>query len=260
MYKLKLISVMVLLSFLFQCLCPALVWARDHSSEIQNDEDYKFHFSQLPEHLWNDTKETFLGWPGLIFVGAVGTSLAFLPVDHSISNHLKGNMTFSTSFDDAVGTVFSPYTVGGASLLAFLVATQTRDGKFLLATESLCESFGITMALTLGAKYAIGRTRPNGANYGMPSAHTAALFSTAMVLTRNYGLAAGIPAYAVASLTAFSRIDNQSHYLTDVLIGAVLGSAVGYGTTSFHKHAFKKFLIVPQVSQNDSKLLFVGSF
>jgi membrane-associated phospholipid phosphatase len=37
----------------------------------------------------------------------------------------------------------------------------------------------------------------------------------------------GVPAYAMATLTAFARVEGYHHYLSDVIAGATLGILVG---------------------------------
>jgi membrane-associated phospholipid phosphatase len=52
-------------------------------------------------------------------------------------------------------------------------------------------------------------------------------FASATVLERHFGWKAGIPAYAVASYVAASRVQTQRHYLSDVMFGAALGIVAG---------------------------------
>lgn len=86
-----------------------------------------------------------------------------------------------------------------------------------------------TVGLTYVLKYGIGRERPNSRNhYSFPSGHTSAAFASATMLQMWYGPAAGIPAYALAALTAFQRLDDNQHWLSDVLMGAGIGIAIPY--------------------------------
>jgi membrane-associated phospholipid phosphatase len=47
------------------------------------------------------------------------------------------------------------------------------------------------------------------------------------VAERHYGWKLGVPAYLVAGIVGASRIDQDKHYLSDVLAGATLGYIVG---------------------------------
>ena len=73
--------------------------------------------------------------------------------------------------------------------------------------------------------------RPEGAGYSFPSGHAATAFASATVLQRRFGWKAGIPAYAVATYVAASRVDMQRHYLSDVVFGAAIGIVAGRTVT-----------------------------
>ena len=93
------------------------------------------------------------------------------------------------------------------------------------------ESYGTTLGATYILKYAINKSRPDGATdgYAFPSGHTAVAFSGASFLQRRYGWEYGIPAYAIAGYVAYSRLEglNDRHDGWDV-IGGIL---VGIGST-----------------------------
>lgn len=85
--------------------------------------------------------------------------------------------------------------------------------------------------LTLAMKAAIGRRRPNGAPYSYPSGHTSVSFATAGVVYGRYGPYWGIPAFVAASYVGLSRLQENKHYITDVIAGAILGGYVGIKLT-----------------------------
>jgi undecaprenyl-diphosphatase len=67
-----------------------------------------------------------------------------------------------------------------------------------------------------------------GATVGqsMPSGHAATSFAGAVILT--YLLPRGAPLFfLLAAAIAFSRVYVGVHYMSDVLVGALLGAAVG---------------------------------
>lgn len=63
-------------------------------------------------------------------------------------------------------------------------------------------------------------------DYSFPSGHTFAAFAAAFCIRRFYKKA-GIAAYILASVIAFSRMYLFVHYPTDILGGAVLGILTG---------------------------------
>jgi hypothetical protein len=78
---------------------------------------------------------------------------------------------------------------------------------------------------TYALKFATHRTRPNGDPRSLPSGHASATFATAMVLEEHYGWKVGVPAFAAAAYTAASRVTDNKHWASDVVLGAFLGMA-----------------------------------
>lgn len=64
-----------------------------------------------------------------------------------------------------------------------------------------------------------------------PSGHSATAFATATVIANQYGNSKGAVniAYGLAALTAFSRVYDNEHWASDVIVG----SAIGYYSAKF---------------------------
>jgi hypothetical protein len=62
-----------------------------------------------------------------------------------------------------------------------------------------------------------------------PSGHTTTAFAFAAAVTEMHGWAWGAPAYSLATFVAFSRINDNKHFLHDVVAGATIGTAYGIG-------------------------------
>lgn len=75
-------------------------------------------------------------------------------------------------------------------------------------------------------KTLIPEVRPNGRGRSFPSGHTASAFMGATFIINHFGLKAGVPAFAVATLVGYSRIHCRAHWKVDVVCGAILGIAV----------------------------------
>ena len=134
-------------------------------------------------------------------------------------------------------------------MVAYGSSFLTNNREFKITGETLVESLIFTEGMTEGLKITFRRTRPNGGSNSFPSAHTATVFDIASVLQATQGWQWGLPAYAVASFVGFSRLDGGEHHLTDVVFGAALGSAIGWGTSLFHKNESTKLLISPIFDQ-----------
>jgi hypothetical protein len=57
------------------------------------------------------------------------------------------------------------------------------------------------------------------------------MFATATVLQRRYGWKVGIPAYGFAAYVAASRLSENKHFLSDVILGAAIGIMGGRTVT-----------------------------
>jgi len=69
---------------------------------------------------------------------------------------------------------------------------------------------------------------PSGTSTSFPSGHAAAAFSIATVFADRYRRHRWVPwvAYGVASAISFSRVTTQSHFPSDVFLGAALGFTI----------------------------------
>lgn len=130
--------------------------------------------------------------------------------------HLYAADSIQTSGD--VLAIALPATAAGMTALL-------RDWK---GTLQLGESEALTFGATYGLKYAINEHRPNGGNQSFPSGHTSVSFSAAEFIRKRYGWEYGIPAYAIASFVAYSRVESHEHYAHDVLAGAGIGILSSY--------------------------------
>jgi membrane-associated phospholipid phosphatase len=131
-----------------------------------------------------------------------------------------------------MGAAFASYAIGRA-LHKPCVA---RVGAALFRAQLIAQ--GLTLAL----KETSRRSRPAGGGFSFPSGHTAMSFASATVLQQEFGWKVGIPAYAVASYVAASRVQMKRHYLSDVTFGAALGIVAGRTVSIGHG---RRLLVTP---------------
>lgn len=126
---------------------------------------------------------------------------------------------------------------------------------------------GLTVQL---GKHLTGRQRPsweNGADHwsgpagffrrykkgeiahydAFPSGHTISIFGTATVIAEMYKKTVWVPAlcYSAAALTGLSRVTEDTHWLSDVFLGAVLGYVIGKYVVK-HRGKAGNFVITPK--------------
>jgi membrane-associated phospholipid phosphatase len=114
--------------------------------------------------------------------------------------------------------------------------------KDLKGFFQLAEAFAVTEILTQGIKYTVRETRPNGGKHSFPSGHTSAAFFGASYLDIRYGETWGVPAYILAAITGYSRIESENHYPWDVAAGAIIGVA---GNLIFTRRHIDNVKLVP---------------
>jgi membrane-associated phospholipid phosphatase len=162
-------------------------------------------------------------------IGAVA-AMAVRPMDRPVSNGMLGRNGLDEALDPG-------QTIGGArlqlagALATFGVGKLTGSTRTTAVGADLLKAQIISQALTAGIKMSVRRTRPDGTQFSFPSGHTSVTFASATVLQRHFGWHVGIPAYAVASYVAASRVQEQRHFLSDVAFGAAIGIVAGRAVT-----------------------------
>jgi membrane-associated phospholipid phosphatase len=125
------------------------------------------------------------------------------------------------SFAMQTGGAFATYAIG-RMIHKPIVATVGAD---------MFRAQIITQATTQMIKFSANRTRPDGTTLSFPSGHSSASFATATVLQSHFGWKAGVPAYAMATWVAASRVQKDRHYVSDVIAGATIGILAGKAVT-----------------------------
>jgi membrane-associated phospholipid phosphatase len=124
--------------------------------------------------------------------------------------------------------VGKPVVVLGALLLVAVVDNSAGVATARLALITLLPVNGVVELL----KRATDRTRPDGehkrSNASFPSSHAANAFAIAAVLARRYRRMAPW-AWIGAAAIAASRVYLDRHYVSDVVVGAVIGAAGALG-------------------------------
>jgi membrane-associated phospholipid phosphatase len=135
-----------------------------------------------------------------------------------------GPHDWGETFASGAGPVWS-----SAFVLSMFTAGRIADGqRFRAMTYDMLDAVVVNVVYTEIVKQTVGRERPNGENdLSFPSGHTSNSFALAAVAERHYGWKVGVPAYALAAVVGASRIQQDKHYLSDVVGGATLGYIVG---------------------------------
>lgn len=128
---------------------------------------------------------------------------------------------FHRTLDNYLQVTPAAITVG---LKALGVPSRSSWGRLALSSAL---SAGLMATVVNGLKYSTHQTRPDGTDTrSFPSGHTATAFTTATILSKEYGHLSpwvSVGAYTVATTTGLMRIANNKHWLSDVMAGAGIG-------------------------------------
>jgi membrane-associated phospholipid phosphatase len=254
----------LVLAFLNFSVCPSLAQ--------KSDDVYKLPTPCYLKRFWSDLKELPtkpFHWSGsqwLLFGGVVGASLGAFLIDDDIRQHYRKHRSqFLTDVSDAT-THFGDYKMQVPIILSLWTLAVATDSKKLhkisgdAAEASIISAGLITPLLVLVS----GRALPNAdenalkfkpftsGRFSYPSGHTTAAFALATVVDQNlrdiYGYWQTPILYAMALATAHSRIYDHTHYLSDVILGAGIGWAVGYWVSNKKRGKKKTTYIFPTPS------------
>ncbi|MFZ1976752.1 MAG: phosphatase PAP2 family protein [Bacteroidota bacterium] len=180
----------------------------------------------------------------LITAGVVaGTTAALFFADQSVRSFAGRSRS---TFNDDVLNITEQY---GATADAIIISGSIYSAGLLFGTPEirktgtmLLESLFWTGVVTSVIKYTFGRARPymnegnvrfHGVQFSdnylsFPSGHVAVAFTLSSVLSeRINNTAASIGLYTLAGLTGAARIYHDQHWLSDVFLGAFIGTSVG---------------------------------
>ena len=188
--------------------------------------------------LFRDTVTDFRGLASRdpLTVLAVGALVA--AATHSLDRPATATLSSSRAgFLGGGETLGSARFQLGGALAAFAVGHVMGNAKVAAVGADLVRANIVSQTLTGAIKLSARRERPDGTEFSFPSGHTSVSFASATVLQRHFGWKAGVPAYAVASYVAASRIHDRRHFLSDVAFGAAVGVVSGWTVTIGHGKA-----------------------
>lgn len=139
---------------------------------------------------------------------------------------------------ETLDSVFEVGAVGGGGLVqvggaigTYALGRTFRSPRAATVGADLIRAQTMTALFTQGLKLSVRRRRPDGTRFSFPSGHTSSTFATAAVLQRHLGWKVGIPAYAFAAYVGASRLQENRHFASDVVVGAALGIVSGRAVT-----------------------------
>jgi membrane-associated phospholipid phosphatase len=161
-------------------------------------------------------------------IGTLATGISIIP-EQSVETYFLTNPESVERITESGEFIGNAVLVAPAAAGLFAVGMfRDSDSRFKSTTYSIAQGFVVNGVVTASMKQVFARTRPDVSNdFSFPSGHTSMSFMWATILSRNYGLKVGIPAYAVAGFVGASRLLENKHHMSDIVAGATIGYIVG---------------------------------
>lgn len=192
----------------------------------------------------------------LLALSFFATTGILLASDEETRDLFQRNRTGSTDgFSDLVrplGGKRAAQFLGGLYVMGYLIKDRKTKETAYLGLKSLF----FTNIFVSGLKSSFGRARPyldNGAydfrgpalNWSgdfqsIPSGHAATAFAVATVFAKQYPeWYVQYPAYTLAALVAWSRVNDDIHFASDVFVGAAIGYFITAKICNLNKNKSK---------------------
>jgi len=213
------------------------------------------------------TKETFTDKRNLKIMGV--TALGSLILINTEADEDIKDWFDDRGFSSAYGKAGNVLGVSGPILLnlGLYAHGHVKDNDRSTEVARILTTALAVDGISTGAmKIAIGRHRPDDggsrefdpftfSNRSFPSGHTSFSFTAATVMAEMYEEKRWVKytGYTAATLVGIFRIDDESHWASDVLFGAVKGYLIGKTVTKFHKNPrLENVSIIADVRDGDS--------
>jgi len=201
--------------------------------------------------LWSDTKAVYGNPANLLILGLTyGGSLAIQETgpDDTVEDSFRGgHRTFGDDWRDGFGAVGNPGTHFALAGLWYVVGQQSGDTKTYEVGKTLFSALIINGLSTMAGQAASWDEGPNGEWGTFPSGHTSSMFTFASVMHEAYGPWVGAPLYALGGLVAYQRLETNEHYLSDVVMGGVMGLVIGHTVAGEHEFNVFGGTVMPYV-------------
>lgn len=158
-------------------------------------------------------------------------AMAIWPYDAQITKHASSSPAWKDAFEGWARIGGQEWFLATTAIGTYAYGRMFDHPRVAAVGGDLIEAESIAGVSTLAVKVAVHRTRPDGESRSFPSGHAAGTFAAATVLQRHFGWKAGVPAYTGASLVSIARLQANSHYPTDIIIGAAIGILCGRAGT-----------------------------
>ncbi len=173
-----------------------------------------------------------------------GVTIGLMTIDADVKKSASVNNGSSQTGFWAFARSYGEAKYWGAfSVFTYSAGLFARNKELRIVGRMLIQSLVYAGILTSAVKFISGRTRPYKTNdqfqfngfetnndyLSFPSGHATVAFVVSSVLAERINTWwARVGLYTFASLSAYSRIHDSQHWLSDVFVGSIIGFGTGY--------------------------------
>lgn len=217
---------------------------------------FLFSNSLFAEGIWEELKSPVTTKARNPFLIGAGLTLTIVILEDQVVDPVQeetirekplGKMS---TFAELMGQLVPNVLYFGAMKLHYY---YTESSSSNLNAEIMFKATLYASLVTNILKYTIREPRPTtgGARNSFPSGHTTSAFAFASSVAAIHGWKWGVPAYTLAATVGVSRINDNAHYLHDVLAGASIGIGYGLGITYLlKKEVINENLVIYPIMNN----------
>lgn len=204
---------------------------------------------------FDDTKAIFvapLGWSTQQAGTAVGAGLfigTLISADPRMAGAVQGAASGATNQMSKIVTPFGSWAAFATSGGLIATGLIARDSHLSTMGREALEACLLAGLFNDIGKPLFGRSRPYqsdnqnvfkpfSGNTSFPSGHATVAFAFASVIAaRSDGWVIPTVSYTLASLVAYSRVNDKQHFVSDVVAGGLIGVTVGRFLVHRHERA-----------------------
>jgi len=263
-------------------ICQLLILGSFYSKAGGNDSiQYPELNTTYIKSYWHDTK-SFVVSPAkwrtkqwIEFGVVAGAGVLAYTQDEKIQEYFVAHQ--STPADNVSKYVFEPFGRFAPVLIGglYLGGRFAKDNRLAGTSLTAAKAFIVSAAGAGIIKQITHRHRPyqddipDHANWdgpfssieytSFPSGHATAAFSMATVYALEYGNTIWVPvlAYTLATGTAVSRLYDNKHWASDVVIGSALGFVTGRFMWKQSKKGNSRLVILPSAGTHTASVTFI---
>lgn len=192
-------------------------------------------------------------------------AVVFFANDEEVMGFQQEHKNSLTEKLAVVGEAFGSEWGAGAAAAGLIVGVVLQNQEIKSVSLMAAKAMLVSGLATRALKTSVTRTRPNDTtnpyefdggddNHSFPSGHTTQAFALATVIAeagKEHSKFIPILAYGMAAVAGWSRVHDQAHWASDVIIGGLIGHLIA--KSMMNAELTKKgLMIVPHVGLDGS--------